>query len=64
MSISSDLEAKWDAMTEDQRLLAYARAVLADARHRDSIPRFRRENNVGNFWYEAKVKYAYGSGKR
>lgn len=64
MSTSSELEAKWDAMSEEQRLLAYAKAKLADAQHRDSFPKFRRENNVGNFWYDAKVIYAYGGGKR
>lgn len=64
MSRSRDLEKKFDAMTEDQKLLAYAKALLASAKYRDSIPRFRRENNVGNFWYEAKTYYAYGSGER
>lgn len=61
---SDELELRWKSMTEDQKLLAYAKAMLADAEHRDSFPKFRRENNVGNFWYEAKVKYVYGSGER
>lgn len=64
MSRFDYLENKFDAMTEDQKLLAYAKALLADAKHRDSFKKFRHENNVGNFWYEAKIKYAYGSGKR
>lgn len=51
-------------MTEDQRLFAYAKALLADAKHRDSFPKFRKENNVANFWYEARTKYAYGGGDR
>lgn len=64
MSVYSDREAAWDAMTEDQKLMAYAKAMLADAVHRDSFKRFRHEKNVAHFWYDAKTHYAYGSGKR
>lgn len=60
----TELEKRWDKMTTDEKLMAYAKAMLADAQHRDSIPRFKHENNVGNFWYEASTKYAYGGGKR
>lgn len=64
MSSTRRREEKFDAMSEDQKLLAYAKALLAAAKHRDSIPRFRRENNVSNFWYEARTQYVYGSGER
>lgn len=57
-------EAMFDSMTEDQKLLAYAKALLADAKHRDGIKKFRHENNVGNFWYGARTTYIYGSGER
>ncbi|MNL56688.1 hypothetical protein D3C87_1801980 [compost metagenome] len=64
MKTSEELEEAWGAMSEEQKLLAYAKAVLAGAKRRDAIPRFRRENNVGNFWYDAKVTYVYGGGER
>lgn len=64
MSRSDELLKRWNRMSDDQKLLAYGKAKLADAAHRDSFPKFRRENNVGNFWYDAMVEYCYGSGER
>lgn len=64
MSRYDELEGRWDRMTEDQRLLAFAKAKLAEAEYRDSFPKFKWENNIRNFWYEARTQYVYGGGKR
>lgn len=64
MSEIEKREKAFRSMTEEQKLLAYAKAKLSDARLRDSIPKFKHERNEGNFWHEAEVQYVYGSGKR
>ena len=62
MSKYEELERRWDSMTEDEQCLAYGKALLSDAAHRDSI--FRKEGNAASVRYEMRTKFIYGEGSR
>jgi hypothetical protein len=55
-------EVEWGNMTDDQKCLAYGRAVLAEAKHRDKV--FPRERNESNTRYDMYVTWAHAEGRR
>lgn len=54
-------ELEWEAMTDDEKLMAFAKSKLRGAVREDNF-RKRRTLAVANFWYDARATYLYGGG--
>lgn len=62
MSEYKALRLRWLTMSEEERCLAYGKAVLADARRRDR--KFPRELNEAKAMHEMETTFIYGGGER